>query len=352
MQVIYIDILLLINFSMDFVALFLTARLMHARAKAIPLAAASLIGAGYEALRLFISWSLPLSVISDIACAVLMCVIALGASELLRTTLTFLCASIIIGGTMTALYSFAGMGDGLFSGSSAESTDALLELPFGRFIPAAALSAAFALLLCRTLRSRLGRKKCICRITVNGSSAELSGLYDSGNLLRDPLSGRPCILLTPASAAALLPPELCSGTPPDCIEPRSARMDSTDVGNTLPGVSEADTSTQQRITQHGGNIPQQSTAPQSTIPHRHTARHGRSDILTASCDALPEITAGHGRFKLRMIPMCTPTGSSLLTAVIPDSVTVGGRECRALIAVSPGRSDFGGADALVPASLM
>ena len=54
MQVIYIDILLLINFSMDFVALFLTARLMHARAKAIPLAAASLIGAGYEALRLFI----------------------------------------------------------------------------------------------------------------------------------------------------------------------------------------------------------------------------------------------------------------------------------------------------------
>ena len=53
MQVIYIDILLLINFSMDFVALFLTARLMHARAKAIPLAAASLIGAGYEALRLF-----------------------------------------------------------------------------------------------------------------------------------------------------------------------------------------------------------------------------------------------------------------------------------------------------------
>ena len=170
MQVIYIDILLLINFSMDFVALFLTARLMHARAKAIPLAVASLIGAGYEALRLFISW--PLSVISDIACAVLMCVIALGASELLRTTLTFLCASIIIGGTMTALYSFAGMGDGLFSGSSAESTDALLELPFGRFIPAAALSAAFALLLCRTLRSRLGRRKCICRITVNGSSAE------------------------------------------------------------------------------------------------------------------------------------------------------------------------------------
>lgn len=46
MQVIYIDILLLINFSMDFVALFLTARLMHARAKAIPLAAASLIGGG------------------------------------------------------------------------------------------------------------------------------------------------------------------------------------------------------------------------------------------------------------------------------------------------------------------
>ena len=253
---------------------------------------------------------------------------------------------------MTALYSFAGMGDGLFSGSSAESTDALLELPFGRFIPAAALSAAFALLLCRTLRSRLGRKKCICRITVNGISAELSGLCDSGNLLRDPLSGRPCILLTPASAAALLPPELCSGTPPYCIEPRSARMDSTDVGYTLPGVSEADTSTQQRIAQHGGNMPQQSTAPQSTIPHRHTARRGRSDILTAPCDALPEITAGHGRFKLRMIPMCTPTGSSLLTAVIPDSVTVGGRECRALIAVSPGRSDFGGADALVPASLM
>lgn len=304
MQVIYIDILLLINFSMDFVALFLTARLMHARAKALPLAAASLIGAGYEALRLFISWSLPLSVISDIACAVLMCVIALGASELLRTTLTFLCASIIIGGTMTALYSLAGMGDGLFSGSSAESTDALLGLPFGRFIPAAALSAAFALLLCRTLRSRLGRKKCICRITVNGSSAELSGLCDSGNLLRDPLSGRPCILLTPASAAALLPPELLSGALPDYIEPSSAHIG------------------------------------------------GRSYISTAPSDAPSESTAGYGRLKLRMIPMRTPTGSALLTAVIPDSVTVGGRECRAVIAVSPGRSDFGGADALVPASLM
>lgn len=283
MQVIYLDVLILINFSMDFVSLFLTARLMHTQAKVLPLAAAALIGAVYEAARVLISYSLPLSIISDAACAVLMCVVAFGAGELMRTTLTFCCAGIIIGGTMTAMYSLIGMEGGLFSEHRTSNTESgALQLPFGRYIPAIALSVAFAFLLCRALRSHLGKKRCSCRITVGGRSIEVSGLCDSGNLLCDPLSGRPCILLTPASGAVLLPPELCSGDY------------SPDSGSLSSALSR----------------------------------------------------------RIRVIPMQTPSGNALLTAVIPDSLSVCGRERSAVIAVAPGRDNFGGADALIPASLI
>ena len=304
MQVIYIDILLLINFSMDFIALFLTAHLIHEKARALPLASASLIGAVYEALRLFVSGSQLLSVLSDVACAVLMCVIAFGAAELIRTVLTFVCSSVIIGGTMTALYSLAGMGDGLFSVGDGAAADGTFRLPFGRFIPAAAESAAFGLVLCRALRSRLGRKKCSCLIRLGGRSVELSGLCDSGNLLCDPLSGKPCILLTQAAAAMLLPPELCTAAP-------SGRMGG--LTSSMGGGTEGST-----------------VSPASNITD----------------------TASPGSLRIRIIPMHTPTGNTLLTAVVPDSVSIGGRECSALIAAVPSQSEFGGADALVPAALL
>ena len=48
-------------------------------------------------------------------------------------------------------------------------------------------------------------------VEFGGKKATLLCLCDTGNLLREPISGRPCAVATPESLSALLPPYILSG---------------------------------------------------------------------------------------------------------------------------------------------
>lgn len=58
-----------------------------------------------------------------------------------------------------------------------------------------------------------------------------------------------------------------------------------------------------------------------------------------------------GRLRIRMIPIDTVSGHTLLTGFIPDKITVNGREVSAAVAVGDGGA-YGGYDGIVPTKLL
>ena len=208
-QSVYLDIYFLINFSMDFLGLFLSASLVERKIKYYRLIIAASVGALYACLTLFISlaglWRLLLDA--------LVC-LAIGAVAVLerRTlkgvpsfSLVFGAVSIILGGAMTALFHlFNRLGvDLLFdNGGAGDGVSVWL------FAILAGISGLLALKGGGALKKRAIRKRGRIEIEYAGVRTSISCLCDSGNLLREPISSLPCVLVELDALSSILPRSL------------------------------------------------------------------------------------------------------------------------------------------------
>ena len=81
-QVVYADLLFLVNFSMDFLCFFVTARLLHRRFKVARSILAAAMGGVYSVAILFVSMNAILGLIADLGFCMLMCLSAYGPDKL------------------------------------------------------------------------------------------------------------------------------------------------------------------------------------------------------------------------------------------------------------------------------
>ena len=200
MQTVYIDIFFLINFSMDFLSLFIASRLLSRKVRLWRLALSALLGGAYACASLVFSFSAHLGVLSlaiDALACILMAVIAVLSRKNLRGSfsfaLVFSAVSILLGGAMTALFSlFNRMGIyALFSGESSNTEDGISVWLFAIF---AIISAIITLFGGRFLKKKSLRREGGVNIEYRGKRVYLPSVCDSGNLLREPISQKLCIL--------------------------------------------------------------------------------------------------------------------------------------------------------------
>ena len=205
-QTVYLDIYFLINFSMDFLGLFLSARLVERRIKYYRLVIAAGVGAAYACVALFLSaaglWRL---LLDALACLVVGGVAAFDRRALKSVpyfSLVFGAVSIILGGAMTALfYLFNRLGvDLLFGGGDGGD-----GISVWLFAILAGISALLALKGGGALKKRAVRKRGRIEIEYGGKRTSLSCLCDSGNLLREPISRLPCVLVELDALSSVLP---------------------------------------------------------------------------------------------------------------------------------------------------
>ena len=208
-QTVYGDILFIINFSMDFLSLYITSRFLHYKAKPLPLSVASAIGAAYAVAELFLSGKGILSILVNLATAFLMCYIVFGKVRLYRFFLMFCAVSFLLGGCMTALYSLFGH-ISVGNSTSAASTEISGKLPIGIILPIAICSVLFSFIWERTISSKRNASRGEIEIVCGERSVKLSALYDSGNLLTDPISGAPVILTGCRKLLEILPGKAAS----------------------------------------------------------------------------------------------------------------------------------------------
>jgi len=204
MRVLYIDVYFLINFTVDVLALYFSALLLHFPIYRWRLSLASIIGACFASVAVLLYGKtlllLSLSVLSLI-CMILLVGKNGGCFRRIRLSLVFLLLQMLIGGIVH-------WGYGILEkrlGSLRLETDAgnrkLLYLSVLILLAIGILRLSISL-LSHTARVRSSEVE----IVIAGNRFFGSALVDSGSFLCDPLDGSAVVLIKSAVARRLLPP--------------------------------------------------------------------------------------------------------------------------------------------------
>ena len=200
--VVYADILFLVNFSLNWFSLLLTSRLTKHRLRLVNGICAAGLGALTGILTLFFRGTLAVT-ITEIASTFLMCAIAFntsGFSAYAKLCCCLFASGITLGGSLTLIYSFFNRA-GIELKRQSDISSAL-------FIMLSLAVTLTALIFERVMRSRKSIDGTRLLIGHNGNRRSFSLFSDSGNLLCEPISGKPAIIIGADSLAGFLPDSL------------------------------------------------------------------------------------------------------------------------------------------------
>lgn len=195
-RIVYADLLFLINFSMDLLCLFASSKILHRKLGLLRGIIAAAFGGTYSVAILFLPMSSIVSVLLDLLFCAFMCCIAFGVSDggwykYFLTTSVFFGVSVGTGGLMTALFSFLNR----------------LELPLEEvekngdgisvwlFAILAMISGVAATMGGKFFKAVSKDTVFVVDIVYRGKGISVKGMVDTGNLLRDPISGKPIIIV-------------------------------------------------------------------------------------------------------------------------------------------------------------
>ncbi len=205
MRVVYADLLFLVNFSMDFLCLFIASRIMHRRLKPLRGITAAILGGAYSVAILFVEMGAFLSVAADITLCAIMSLAAFksrgeGRHIYLMTTAVFFGASVCVGGLMTAMFSLLNRLDLPLR----EVEDNGDGISVWLFVILAMISGAAATFGGSVFKNVSSDTVLDVVVEYKDNRIRLVGMADTGNLLRDPISGRPIIIVDTADSVKLL----------------------------------------------------------------------------------------------------------------------------------------------------
>ena len=207
MRVVYLDSLAVLNFCMDYCILRASARFSGRVSSGARLAAGAGLGAAYAVLCMMVPLcgKLPFRLISVGG----MSAMAFGIRQRagwIRSTLTVLLISFVFGGGVSALSALCGV----------ELTRrGVVIAPISRtvLLVSAAMSYGISAVVFRRHTAADAPQTERVTIRAGGRTKCVQLLCDSGNLLTDPLTGRPALILTKQSAQKLFPEAARSAQP-------------------------------------------------------------------------------------------------------------------------------------------
>lgn len=212
MTVVYLDLLILLNFTANYLLLLITARITGNVIRRWRFALSAGSGALYAAL-LFLGAGWLNDPLCRVGMGILMSVIAFGRREkLLRTTLTFFCASAALGGMVWAAEMLGGHGLTLENGVLYSWVDIRLLLLL--------LVLCYGILtsVCGKVFYHRAREMVTVDISTGGRSVSLTALVDTGNSLTDPVTNQPVLVVEGSLGQSLLPMKVPLERPVEALE--------------------------------------------------------------------------------------------------------------------------------------
>lgn len=206
---IYGDVLFIINFSMDFLSLYIVGRLLHLDMKAWRVMLGASVGALYGVLELLLETYAFFETVLTVGVLLLMCLIAFGVKRkrtYFASAVLVGAVGMLIGGMMTSAFVRLGTYQSYIE-IGGDIHTVFGDIPVWMFAVFAAFSALATWGIGRIFRRKSALRTCRLRIGFGGEEKELTALVDSGNLSEEPVSGTPVIFLK-GSAADILPERL------------------------------------------------------------------------------------------------------------------------------------------------
>lgn len=192
---IYADMLFAINFSMDLVSLFITASIVRRKIHKKRMLISSAIGGLYGVLEVILPLSPVISAILGILVSFLMCFIAYFEKSIKRFTAMYVIywgVSASLGGFMSVLYSFLNK----ILAKYIEDYNYTTVYTGARFFIIVSLSILLSVLVGRFFTFEKEIESVIIKANIEGEEYSFSALCDSGNLLKEPISGKSVILVS------------------------------------------------------------------------------------------------------------------------------------------------------------
>ena len=199
MDGVYVDVLVLVNLTMNCVLLWAAGRLAAAAIRPLRLVLGALLGAAYSLLPLLTGNPLLAGLTAKLLASCLMILVAFGFAPwraFLRALGCFYLAAFAAGGAVLAA--------GYLGGG-----------PWATWQPSAlalAAGAAVALVVARAVRDLARRHAFLgafvvpVEVSCGGEVVRLRALLDTGNRLLDPFSGRPVLIAEYGAMRRLVPP--------------------------------------------------------------------------------------------------------------------------------------------------
>lgn len=206
-QTVYLDLFFLINFSMDFLCFYLAGTLLGSKLSKLRMIAGAVLGGIYADASLFLPVEGVAKIVVHILVCALMCAAVFGIRSLVAHTCTYVATSAVLGGFMTALFELLNTLDIPADEIESDGISAWTLLLL------AVISGAITLFGGRFFRRKSARRYSSVSLTYKGNKKTLRGFCDSGNLLRDPISGKPCVVADRPALVGIVPHSILSATP-------------------------------------------------------------------------------------------------------------------------------------------
>ena len=205
---IYIDIVLIENLIMNYIILYATSIILKKKIKKIKLILASLIGAIYSITAYVITIPIYSSLITKIILSIIIVYISFNSQNLKqlgKDILIFYLISFSFGGVAFALIYILKPQDILMKNGLFLGTYALKTVFLGAIVAFLVVIGAF-----KIIKTKITKKDMICEIVVslNDKEIETKAMIDSGNLLREPITNTPVIILEHTLLYKCMPKEI------------------------------------------------------------------------------------------------------------------------------------------------
>lgn len=205
---IYLDVVLTENLIMNYIILYATGIILKINIKHIRLIIASLLGAIYSIIAYMSVLEIYSSIILKIILSVVIVYISYNpqnVKQLWKHILIFYMTSFVFGGAAFALIYVVKpqeifMKNGLFLG-----TYPLKTILLGAIIAFFVIITSF-----KIVKSKISKKDmfCIVKVKINNKEIETKVMIDTGNLLKEPISNTPVIVLEHTLLYDCIPKEI------------------------------------------------------------------------------------------------------------------------------------------------
>lgn len=222
MTVIYVDSVFVLNTVMDYLLLLVTGRLAGVPLRRRRYILAALAGGAYAVAVFLPGWGFLAVPPVKLAAGVLLALAAFGGEKrFFRLALLLFAVSSAMAGCVLALGLLAGSRVPVVNGVFYTDVDARVLL-----IAAAAAYLVLAVVFRASARHAAAGNLLPVRAGLNGRTAALTALWDTGNALREPGGGEAVLVASPGALNGLLPPEVrrlvtpeALRSPADLLEP-------------------------------------------------------------------------------------------------------------------------------------